>query len=62
MYLTNFNRVVSKEVVHNERKVLASGEEAQNLAVLVEELLLAGNLTATKLFLHEFLQVVLSGA
>jgi hypothetical protein len=48
MNFTNFDSVISEEVVHNERKVFASGKEAQNLAIFVEELLLAINLAATK--------------
>ena len=61
MHLTNLNSVVSKEIIDNERQVLAHAEEAKHLAVLIEELLLAGYFAATERFFHEFFKVILGG-
>ena len=61
MHLSDFNSVISQEVVPDELQVITSREESENLAVEVEELLLRGNSTSTKLLLKvlEQLRVLL---
>lgn len=51
--LSNFNGVVSKVVVHNERQVFALCVEAEDLTIVVQELLLGSNLTTTEGLLKE---------
>jgi len=51
--LTDLESIVTQVVVHDERKIFTLGEEAQDLAVMVQELLLAVNFTTTKLLLKE---------
>lgn len=61
MHLSDLNSVISQEVVPDELQVITSREESENLAVEVEELLLRGNSTSTKLLLKvlEQLRVLL---
>lgn len=58
MGLSDLNGVVGQVVVHDERQVLTGREEAQDLTVVVEELLLGRNL-ATAEFLLEVLEHLL---
>jgi len=60
MHLADLDGVVSQEVVDNERQVVALAEEAKNLAVLVQELLLAGNFATTKSLFHVLLHLIVS--
>lgn len=52
--LADFERVVGEVVVHDVRQIVANGEEAEDLTVMVQELLLGGYLTTAELFLQEF--------
>lgn len=51
--LTNLEGVVTEIVVHDEGEILTLGEEAQDLTVVVQELLLAGDFATTKFLLEE---------
>lgn len=51
--LTDFKRVVSKIVVNDIVEVVSCGEEAQDSAIIVQELLLGLNFATTKALLHE---------
>ena len=51
--LTNFESVISQVVVYHIRQVIASGEEAENATVVVQELLLRINFAATEALFHE---------
>jgi len=57
---TNLNSVIGQEVVHDKRQVIARAEEAKDLAILIKELFLAGDLTTTKGFFHVFLHLVVT--
>ena len=50
--LSDFDGVVSQEVVNDEREVIESSVEPQDSSVVVEELLLRLYSTTTKRFLH----------
>jgi len=60
--LTDLDGVISQEVVNNKWKIFAVSIEAQNLAILVKELLLAGYLTTTQGLFHVFLHFVVTWA
>lgn len=60
MNLADLDCVVCQVVVDNEWEVLAVREETENAAIVVEELLLGGNLAATKGFLEELLHLWVS--
>lgn len=51
--LTNFKSIITEVVVHDERQILTFGEETEDLTIVVQELLLGGDLTATELLLEE---------
>jgi len=57
---SDLNGVVSEVVVNNEGEVFALGEEAEDLAIVVEELLLGSNLAATEGLLEELLHLVIA--
>ena len=61
--LADLESVIGQVVVHDVREILAFCEESQHLAIVIEELLLGGNLTATELLLEELeqLRVLLHG-
>ena len=50
---TDFESIIGQVVVHDVWQVLAFCEESQYLAIVVKELFLCGNLTATELLLEE---------
>ena len=54
MYASDFDGVISKEVMPDELCIVTSSEESQNLAVEIEELLLRSNSATTKLLLEIF--------
>lgn len=54
--LSNFNSIISKEVMDNEGKVVEAGEEPKDSAVVIEELLLALNTATTEGLLHVLLE------
>lgn len=54
VHFSNLNGVVSKIVVDDEWQVFASGEETEHLTVVIQELLLSGNLATTEGLLEEF--------
>ena len=56
MDLSDFDSVVSQEVVNDERKIIESSVESEYSSVIVEELLLRLYSTTTKRFLHVLLQ------
>ena len=56
----DFDGVVSKVVVHDEGQILAARVEAQDLAVIVQELLLGRDLSASKTLFEEFLHFSVS--
>jgi len=60
VHLADLNGVVSQEVVDDERQVVVLAEEAKNLAVLVQELLLAGNFATAKSLLHILLHLIVT--
>jgi hypothetical protein len=62
MDLTNFNGVVSEVVLENKGEILRLTEESEDFAVVIEELLLAGNLATTKSLLHVLLHLVVTWA
>ena len=49
---TDLESIVSQIVVDNEGKVIALGEEAKHLTVVIQELLLRLNFAATEALLH----------
>ena len=51
--LTNLKSVISQVVVDSVGEIITLGEEAEHLAVFVEELLLGLNFAATEALLHE---------
>ena len=53
MALTDLDGVIGQVVVDNVGDVLGFGEEAEDLAIVVEELLLASHLATTETLLHE---------
>ena len=53
MALTDLERVVGQVVVHHVWQVVAGGEEAENAAIVVQELFLGVNFAATEALLHE---------
>ncbi len=57
MNFANFNSVISQVIMNYEGQVLSFGEEAQHLAIVVEELLLRSNASTAKGLLQELLQV-----
>ena len=63
MALTNLERVISQVVVHHVGKVLVVDEETEDLAVVIQELLLRSNLATTETLLQEVshLGVALAG-
>jgi hypothetical protein len=64
VHLTDLTGIVSQVVVHNEGKVFTAAEEAENFAVIVEELLPGGDFTTTgsEGLLHVFLHVIVTWA
>lgn len=58
--LTDLDSVVGKVVVDNVWEVIASGEEAEDFPVVVEELLLGGNFATTEGLLEELLHLWVS--
>lgn len=50
----NLKRVVGEVVVHDVRQIVAYGEEAEHLTVMVQELLLGGQLSTAERLLQEF--------
>jgi hypothetical protein len=58
--LTDLNGIVSQVVVDNVGEVVVLAEEAEDLSVVVKELLLGGDLTATESLLKELLKVTVS--
>ena len=51
--LTDFESIISQVVVDSVGEIVTSAEEAEHLAVMVQELLLGLNLAATETLLHE---------
>jgi hypothetical protein len=45
--LTNFNGIVSEVVLEDKGEILRFTEESEDFAVVIKELLLAGNLATT---------------
>jgi hypothetical protein len=62
VHLANLDGVVGEEVVHDEGEVFGVAEEAEHLAVVVEELLLGGYAATAERPFHEFLEVAVDGA
>lgn len=62
MNFTNLDSVVSEVVLDDEGQILRSAEEAEDFAVIVKELLLAGDLTTTKSLLHVLFHIVIAWA
>ena len=58
--LTDFDGVIGQVVVDNKWKAIVLSEETQHLTVHVQELLLRGNLAATKALLKELLHLRVS--
>ena len=58
--LTDLDSVVGKVVVDNVWEVVATGEEAEDFPVVVEELLLGGNFATTEGLLEELLHLWVS--
>ena len=52
MNFTDLESIVSQIVVDNEGKVIALGEEAEHLTVVIQELLLRFNFAAAEALLH----------
>ena len=55
--LADLESVVGQVVVHDVWQVLALGEESEDLAIVVEELLLSGDLATAELLLEELQQL-----
>ena len=53
MYFSDLHRVIGEEVVPLELQVAAIRVESEHFPVVVKELFLRGNVTATKLLLQE---------
>ena len=51
MHLSDFNGVISQEVVPDELQIVRPGEEPEHFAIKVQELLLRRNATSTELLL-----------
>jgi hypothetical protein len=60
--LTNFNGVVGEVVLEDKGEILRLTEESEDFAVVIEELLLAGNLATTEGLLHVLLHLVITWA
>ena len=60
VHFSDFNGVISKEIVNDEGKFVEAGEEAEDLSVVVEELLLALDSATAKRFLHVLLEAGIS--
>lgn len=58
--LTDFDGVIGQVVVDNKWKAIVLSEETEHLTVHVQELLLRGNLAATKALLEELLHLRVS--
>lgn len=58
--LSDFDCVIGQVVVNDVRELLAVGEETQHLAVMVEELLLRGNLATTEALFEVLNQLLVS--
>lgn len=57
MHLSDLHSVVCQIVMNNEGQVLKSCEEAEHFAVIVKELFLRDNSTASKSLLQELLHL-----
>ena len=57
MVLTDLESVIGQIVVHGVGQVVASAEEAEDVPVEVEELLLRVDLATTELLLHKVLHL-----
>ena len=53
MALSDFDSIISKEIMPDELKTLRSDEESEYLSVEVKELLLRGNLSSSKFLFQE---------
>ena len=53
MNFSDFDSVVSKEVMPDKLKVLRSGEESQHFSIIVQELLLGRYSSSSKFLLQE---------
>ena len=62
VHFANLDGIVGEEVVDNEREVFADTEETEDLAIVVEELLLGGDAATSEGPFHEFLEVAVNGA
>jgi hypothetical protein len=60
VHLSDFNGVISKEIVDNEGKFIKTGKEAENFAVVIKELLLALDSATTEGLFHIFLKAWVS--
>ena len=57
---SDLNSVISQVVVDNEGQVFGSSEEAEDLSVVVQELLLGGDFTATEGLFEELLHLTVT--
>ena len=53
MDLTDLDGVIGQEVLPDELKIIALGEESQHFSVVVQELFLGWNSTSTEFLLEE---------
>lgn len=60
MVLTDLDGVISQVVVDNKLEAFGLAVESKHLSIIVKELLLRGNLTASELFLKVFFHLVVS--
>ena len=51
MYLSNFDGVISQEIMPDKLEIIRPGEETQDFAIVVQKLLLGWNATSSKLLL-----------
>jgi exosome complex RNA-binding protein Rrp42 (RNase PH superfamily) len=54
MNFSDFDGVVSQEVVPHELEVFAAGEESEDLSIVVQKLLLRGDLSTSEFLFKEF--------
>jgi hypothetical protein len=62
VHLANFDRVVGQEIVDYVGQVIGLAEEAEDFAIVIEELFLAGDLATAEGLLHVLLHLVVAGA
>jgi hypothetical protein len=54
VHLSDFNGIISKEIMDNKGKLVKTGKEAENFAVVIKELLLALHSATTEGLFHIF--------